>query len=169
MPHSTVRALISSLLLAGLSACGIVSSFHPHVPSTDDPSRRAGASTGGPSVGKPSIGDRAGTASRTREVDEQQVCRSSGAPRGWIAVAYFSASEQCPARAGGDSASTSATAAIITHYAVRPVGTELDVCVDQNTPIGWESVTDEAAEDTGRCPGAARGDKPTTRRIRRLR
>lgn len=164
MPRPTFRTLAASALLTASSACGIVSSFHPHIPSSSDASGR----TIGTSVGRPTAGGVEGDTRRTREPDEQQACRSAGAPRGWIAVAYVSAPEQCPARAGNDSTATKATVAILTHYAVRPVGSILEVCFDQNTPSGWVTESEDPAEDSGSCPGA-RKEGSTTKRIRRIR
>lgn len=112
-------------------------------------------------------GELPGPTTGTRYADERRVCRTSGVPRGWIAVAYVDdAGSQCPARTGADSLATSM---VLTRYADRPRGTDLDVCADQRLPRGWERVMHEDTEDATRCPGAAPEGKSTTRRIRRMR
>ena len=171
MSPSTLRLPAATLMLAGISACGIVTSIRPHAPGTSHSSPPPGAIPTGtvPTTRTPTIGDRTDGARRTSSPDDRQVCRASAIQRGWIAVAYFDSPEQCPTRTGSDSASVKATAAIVTHYAIRPIGTTLDVCADENTPVGWATVTDESPEDVGRCPGAVRGEGPTTKRIRRYR
>lgn len=109
--------------------------------------------------------DRVRTAARSGAgMAEQRVCRTSSVPRGWITVAYERSANACPARVAGDS---SANAAVIVRYASAPINTRLDVCADQVTPAGWTTVRDEAVEDAGACPGAARSGQITVRRIRR--
>ena len=129
------------------------------IPVTD--SRRPDGGPGTPP------GDLPGPGSGTRYAEERRVCRTSGVPRGWIAVAYVEdAAGQCPARTGADS---TATSMVLLRHTGWPRGTELDVCADQRTPGGWERVMHEDPADATRCPGAARGGEPTTRRIRRYR
>lgn len=100
--------------------------------------------------------------------NERRVCRTGGAPRGWIAVDYVSGSDECPARARRRGADSAATVAIVVRYDAWPRGTVLEVCADQPVPLTWSYDTEAPAADPGRCPGAARGDRPTTRRIRRV-
>jgi hypothetical protein len=168
MSCAALRAATVSMLLAGASACGVLTSVRPHLPQTTSQGPRASVPSADPSRGTPTLGGRTGAA-RARYPEERRVCRTSTRPRGWIAVAYVSAPEQCPARAGADSAAAAATMAVITPYEDRPLGTVLDVCADEPRPTGWNPVFDESTEDTGSCPGAGRGDGPTTRRIRRIR
>jgi hypothetical protein len=80
---------------------------------------------------------------------ERLACRNAPWPRGWIATAYVADGGQCPG------------------FDRQPLYGRLDVCADQPTPINWQ-VLDEPVEDaSARCPGAARGDKPAMKRIRR--
>jgi hypothetical protein len=177
MSRSGLVAVVSTLLLAGTAACGIVSSWHPHVrTSTSEPLLRPGASIppGGapgtrPSPGTPDVGVQPGADRAPRNADDRRICRSSSPPLGWIAVAYVSAPGQCPQRAGADSTSRDATMAILTRYARFPSGAVLDVCADQPTPTAWTTVTDEPSDGDASCPGAVRGGGSTTKRIRRVR
>lgn len=171
MPHSCMR-IAAAGLLAGAVACGPVDSIRlrartaagglaPQPGTLGD----LGGRPANPTPRTPDIGELPGPGAGTRRAGDRQVCRTSAPPRGWIAVAYVSSAGQCPARSGADSI---ATAAVLTHYADESVGMELDVCADQVIPGGWAIVRDEAA-DVGRCPGATRGEGPTTKRIRRVR
>ncbi len=74
--------------------------------------------------------------------------------------------DQCPGRGvrGTDSV---ATVAVIVRYATAPLGTRLDVCVDQSIPYGWTRVSNEALGDSGACPQAAPRGQDTARRIER--
>jgi hypothetical protein len=56
----------------------------------------------------------------------------------------------------------------LTRYADQPIGTRLEVCADQPLPGGWLVAPGDVA-DADRCPGAVRGDGPTTKRIERIR
>ena len=80
-------------------------------------------------------------------------------------MAYVSGDGQCPARGGADSL---ATAAVLMRYADLTLGTVLEVCADQPLPEGW-LVANLPVSDADRCPGAVRGDAPTTKRIERRR
>ncbi len=101
------------------------------------------------------------------QLAQRTVCRATGVPGGWIAVAYQASTEQCPGgvRSRTDSA---ATAAVIVRYAGAPLGTRLDVCADQGVPSGWIPATDEGPGDVSACPGAARSGQSTVRRIERV-
>jgi hypothetical protein len=177
MSRSARLAVVSTLLLAGTAACGIVSSWHPHVrTSTSEPLLRPGEPIplGGapgtrPSPGTPAVAEQPGAARTPRNAADRRICRSSSPPLGWIAVAYVSAPGQCPQRAGADSTSRDATMAILIRYTRLPIGAVLDVCADQPTPMAWTTVTDEPTDDDGSCPGAVRGGGSTTKRIRRVR
>ncbi|MDF1505052.1 hypothetical protein [Roseisolibacter sp. H3M3-2] len=105
-------------------------------------------------------------ANGVRTPDQRRICRTESVPREWIAVAYVEAEGQCPAR---QDVGTSANAAIITHLPTKSLGTVLDVCLDQRVPIDWQILRGEPVADPAACPGAARGEAPTTRRIRRWR
>jgi hypothetical protein len=176
MSRPALLALASGALLAGTAACGIVSSWHPHVrTSTSEPLLRpgapipqAGAPGTTPSPGTPDVGPQPGADRTPRNADDRRICRSSTPPLGWIAVAYVSAPGQCPARVGADRTSRDATMAILTRYARFPIGAVLDVCADQPTPLNWTTVTDEPADGADSCPGAVRGGGSTTKRIRRI-
>ena len=173
MSRSAFRAAIASSLLAGVTACGVVTSVRPRATTTTGPRAIPGQPTptsvpGANPTPRGPAGSERPNATRGRHVDERLVCRTSGAPRGWIAVAYVSSPDQCPPRAGADSAAATATAALVTNYADRPRGSMLDVCADQPTPPGWQTLSDESVEDASRCPGAARDGRPTAKRIRRV-
>ena len=174
MSRPAFRVATASLLLAGVAACGVVSSVRPRASTSTGPRAIPGqpAPTGVPGASSsprgPTGRERPNATRGTQHVDEQLVCRTSGVPGGWIAVAYVSASDRCPARAGADSAAATATAALVTNYADRPRGSMLDVCADQPVPPGWHTVSDESVEDGSRCPGAARDGRATARRIRRV-
>ncbi|HEY0778626.1 MAG TPA: hypothetical protein VGD56_11730 [Gemmatirosa sp.] len=99
------------------------------------------------------------------ELSERRQCRTSGIPAGWIAVAYVAAPGDCAPR--GVHADSTSNAALIVRYGPAPVGTRLDVCVDQPIPPQWSEATDEAPGDPNACPGAASRDHDTVRRIRR--
>lgn len=93
---------------------------------------------------------------------ERLACRNAPWPRGWIAAAYVADGGQCPGSAGG-----AAAAAVLVRFDRQPLYGQLEVCADQPTPINWQ-VVDEPVEDaSARCPGAARGDTPAMKRIRR--
>jgi hypothetical protein len=171
---TALYAAAAVVLLTSATGCGVVTSVRPRGSTTAGPPRAgtplpAGAPGARPSPGAPTLGRGRDGDRGTRLPDERRICRTAGMPRGWIAVAYESAAGECPARAGADSAGSTFTVALVTRIADRPTGAVLDVCVDQATPAGWLTVTDESAEDTGRCPGAVRGAGPTTKRIRRIR
>ena len=171
MPHSYLR-IAAGALLAGSVACGVVDSLRlrggpPARGPVPQPGRMPGDLGGQPAdpmPRTPGTGATPGSAGDTRYPGTRQVCRTSAPPRGWIAIAYVSGSGECPARRGADSV---ATAAVLVRYADHAVGTELDVCADQVVPQGWAMSRDEAA-DGDQCPGATRGDGPTSKRIRRV-
>jgi hypothetical protein len=71
-------------------------------------------------------------------------------------------------RPSADSVAAAASVAVVTRYVGLPLGSVLDVCADQPTPVGWAPVTDEPTDDVSSCPGAARGVGSTTKRIRRV-
>ena len=173
MSRTALRVVSTSLLLAGAAACGVVSSVRPRASTTTGPGARPGqaAPPGVTGAGRtPAGGERTRSTRGAQRMDEQLICRTGGVPRGWIAVAYVSAPDQCPTRTGADSvATTTATAALITSYADRPTGAMLDVCADQPIPPGWQTLSHESVEDASRCPGASRDGRPTAKRIRRVR
>ena len=147
----------------------------PVAPRTS-PDGRPNPSIGTPTdVGRPtpSPGAVPGPGSGVGDAGTRVVCRGTAPPRGWIAVDYVPAPEQCPRGAGTFSADSTANAAVLTRYAGHAVGTVLTVCADQRTPTDWGLVA--AGDDAGtanagtRCPGAGREGAPTTKRIRRLR
>jgi len=117
-------------------------------PMAGDDSDRPGRTAGRGAPGNPAV---------------REVCRTRGVGRGWIAVDYVRATGGCPTSPGRDSVHT---AAIIVALDQHPVGTELEVCVDQGIPRGWQAAA--AAAPSSRCPGAAPAGELTTRRIQRL-
>lgn len=160
--------------LAALGACGtLISSFQPRVggrgttqPTTD--AFGTGRTVSGRDttlLGRPRDRVRP-TPNGGGELAQRRLCRASGVPSGWIAVAYEASTDQCPGRGvrGTDSV---ATVAVIVRYATAPLGTRLDVCVDQSTPFGWTWVSDEGPGDPGACPQAAPRGQETVRRIER--
>ena len=162
------------LALAGATGCGAVRVGSVGGRVTDDPITRTrpgmapGVTSGLPTDPRgPETppGDLPGPASGTRYAAERRMCRTSGVPRGWVAVAYVQ-DAQCPARAGADSLATSM---VLARHTGWPRGTELEVCADQRTPSGWERVPRADGVDATACPGAARAGEPTTRVIRRYR
>jgi hypothetical protein len=172
MPLPYLRIAAAGLLV-GAVACGSVNSvrLRGRSPSGDLAPRPGtiagdlGGPTSEPTARTPDIGTMPDLAGGSRYPGSRQVCRASAVPRGWIAVAYVSSAGQCPARSGADS---TATAAVLMRYADEALGMELDVCADQVIPRGW-ALAREEANDANQCPGAARDDKPTTKRIRRIR
>jgi hypothetical protein len=170
MTRSALAVTAAAILLAGTAGCGIVSSWQPHVrTSSSEPSLPRTGPSARPSPGAPGVRERPGTSRAPHNVDDRRICRSSSTPRGWIAVAYVSAPEQCPARPGADSTANAASVAVLARYLGLPLGAVLDVCADQPTPNGWGMVTDEPVDDATSCPGAVRGGGSTTKRIRRNR
>ncbi len=178
MPRPSVHCVVV-LALLGATACGAVRVGSIHGDTRDGASPRTlpGAPPGtsvipvtGPTRPEvpPSVlppGELPGPGTGTRYAGERRACRTSGVPRGWIAVAYVDgAGSQCPARTGVDSLATSM---VLTRHSGLPRGAELDVCADQRLPRGWERVLHEDTEDATACPGAAPEGQATTRRIRR--
>ncbi len=162
-----------------VGACGtIVSSVQPRVGA---PGTAVAGSTGlttGSSTGPGRIGAGAdsGLLGRPRDradrgaiagatLEQRRQCRTAGVPRGYIAIAYERSTSECPSVAArGDS---TASVAVIVHYATAAVGTRLDICADQPIPSGWNQVGDEGPGDPGACPGAAANGNDTALRIRR--
>ncbi|GLC23521.1 hypothetical protein [Roseisolibacter agri] len=174
MPRRPSASFLVLVALVGATACGAVRVAGVGGRVTDDPITRTRPGmpprqTGGPPADprgpETPRGDLPGPASGTRYAAERRMCRTSGVPRGWVAVAYVEDS-QCPARTGADSMATSM---VLTRHTGWPRGTELEVCADQRTPSGWERVPREDGVDATACPGAARAGEPTTRLIRRYR
>lgn len=90
------------------------------------------------------------------------VCRSRGAPRGWIATGYLRGGADCPPVEEGNPY----TRARVERYANRPVGWAMIVCADQPVPSGWF----REARGEGDCIGARVGaGHATAHRIRRTR
>lgn len=180
MPRPAVHRLVV-LAVLGATACGTVRVGSVYGDGRTEPSTRTlpGAPTGTsvrplpvPGATQPEVppsvlppGELPGPSTGTRYAGERRACRTSGVPRGWIAVAYVDgAGSQCPARTGVDSLATSM---VLTRHSGLPRGAELDVCADQRLPRGWERVLHEDTEDATACPGAAPEGQSTTRRIRR--
>lgn len=94
---------------------------------------------------------------------ERFLCRDQPWPRGWIATAYVPDGGQCPGSTHGDAAG-----AVLVRFDALALHARLEVCADQPTPMGWQVVADEPVEAAAdRCPGAASGDAPAMKRIRR--
>lgn len=168
----TVRHHAGVVVLALLTGCGVITSVQPHTstpgtyPSAADvggPARVGGGADSGV-FGRPRSRVTRGSAANSAAAARRQ-CRTAAVPRGWIAVAYESTTSECPGRPASPADSAGAVAVLV-RYDGAPVGTRLDVCVDQPIPSGWSRARDEAPGDPGACPGAARnGD--TVQRIRR--
>lgn len=101
-----------------------------------------------------------------RSAVERRVCRTSGWPSEWVAVAYESVSTECPRSSEADGTGIAATIVRLDAY---PVGGRLDICADQVVPKDWASESPETVDPPPRCPGAAPSGAPTTKRIRRVR
>jgi hypothetical protein len=102
-------------------------------------------------------GDRSGERTLGRT-----VCKSSGVPRGFVAVDYIQ-SREC---LKPNDSTRVFNAAVLVDLSKRPVGTVLLVCADQTIPWGWVQTTAEPRE-TGQCPRDP-SDKSTGPRVREI-
>jgi hypothetical protein len=97
---------------------------------------------------------------------QRTVCRSSGRPRGWLAVDYVAGGVNC-----GASADDPYPAMVIQDLSPLPEGTVLAVCAGQPVPGNWAREPEDASRAAAsQCPRRP-GDKttgPTVTFIRRI-
>jgi hypothetical protein len=90
------------------------------------------------------------------------VCKSSGIPRGFLAVDYIQSRECMPS----NDSTRVFNAAVLVDVSSRPLGTLLLVCADQTIPWGWMP-TQREPKESGQCPRDP-SDKSTKPRVREI-
>ena len=160
------RSSLALALALALVGCGSAMSISPRGTAGNPAVPRGNTAVLDPRL-NPQPGDVPSTVPpagpRATASEQRRVCRTSGTPRGWIAVAYESGSADCPAE--GDS---EYRVAVLVSLKSQLRDATLDVCGDQHVPIDWTEERD-AAVDNGQCPGALKDGRSATKRIRRNR